>query len=342
MRLLAMACRGGLWQINVATKASVDSSQIVNELQEYVTWTQAAGAALTWTPMLIESGTPWREALAYCTRIREAGTQVLPQVLAMPLYISLRFDQPQSFHLLIQGWQPVFGDWARIDHATRISRLRDVAARDILRSAGIRGRRYFEVRFDRWEIARSPSRPDMIGRCLLELAQRGADPVDAFCDLLLQDDLATLVRLPIANDDPSEMAEALNSDGVLYGLGDAGAHVSSVTNFAYPTAVLSNFVRERGTLTVEKAVREMTSVPARVMGLSDRGELSSGKAADICVVDPQCVALAPAETRADLPGGVERIYQGAVGYRAVVVNGRVTVRNDVSLNIAAGRFLRRR
>jgi N-acyl-D-aspartate/D-glutamate deacylase len=182
----------------------------------------------------------------------------------------------------------------------------------------------------------------MIGRCLLELAQRGADPVDAFCDLLLQDDLATLVRLPIANDDPSEMAEALNSDGVLYGLGDAGAHVSSVTNFAYPTAVLSNFVRERGTLTVEKAVREMTSVPARVMGLSDRGELSSGKAADICVVDPQCVALAPAETRADLPGGVERIYQGAVGYRAVVVNGRVTVRNDVSLNIAAGRFLRRR
>ena len=48
-----------------------------------------------------------------------------------------------------------------------------------------------------------------------------------------------------------------------------------------------------------------------------------------------------AEIRADLPGGAERMYQGAVGYRAVLVNGSVAVRGDVRTNAAAGRFLRR-
>ena len=70
-----------------------------------------------------------------------------------------------------------------------------------------------------------------------------------------------------------------------HGLGDAGAHVTSLTNYAYPTAVLSTFVRERRVLAIEKAVRAMTSVPARLMGLRDRGELLPGMAADICVID---------------------------------------------------------
>jgi N-acyl-D-aspartate/D-glutamate deacylase len=77
------------------------------------------------------------------------------------------------------------------------------------------------------------------------------------------------------------------------------------------------------------------------MGLADRGELIPGSAADICVVDLERVATTPAEIRADLPGGAERMYQGAVGYRAVLINGSVAVRDDISTRAAAGRFLRR-
>jgi N-acyl-D-amino-acid deacylase len=84
----------------------------------------------------------------------------------------------------------------------------------------------------------------------------------------------------------------------------------------------------------------MTSVPAQLLGLADRGELRPGMAADICVIDPDRIALGPVEVRPDLPGGAERIYQAGIGYRAVLVNGEVTVRDDVSLQGEAGRFLR--
>lgn len=340
LQQLVAACRGRIWQINVRTKASADALPLLAELEQYSQWTEAAGAALTWTPLLVEAGSHWRESVAWSRGRLAHGARVVPQTLAMPLYTSLRFDQPQSYQLIVKGWLPVFSDWDRIDHAARVARLRSREARDVLRAAGIRGTRYFDARFDQWEIVRSPTRPEMIGRTVIELAADGSEPVDALCDLLVADDLGTLLRVPVANNDPVEMADALNDDGLLYGLGDAGAHVTSLTNYAYPTAVLATFVRERGVLAVEKAVSAMTRVPARLLGLPGRGELSPGMAADICVIDLDRVALGPIVVQPDLPGGAERVYQAATGYRAVLVNGEVTVRDDASLQAAPGRFLR--
>lgn len=341
LQQLVAACKGRLWQINVQAKASADAGSLLDELGKYAQWTAASGTSLTWTPMLVEAGGSWRACVDWSRRLMEKGTRVLAQTLAMPLYSSLRFDEPQSYQLIVKGWLPVFSDWPKLDHAGRVARLASREARDVLRAAGIRGTRYFDARYDQWEIARSPTRPDMIGRAVIALSENGGDPVDAFCDLLVADDLQTLLRVPVANNDPAEMADALNCDDLLYGLGDAGAHVTSLTNYAYPTAVLATFVRERRVLAIEKAVRAMTSVPARLMGLGDRGELLPGMAADICVIDAGQVALGPIEVRPDLPGGAERIYQAATGYRAVLVNGTVTVRDDISTQAATGRFLRR-
>ena len=341
LQQLVAACKDRLWQINVQAKASADSASLLDELGKYAQWTAASGTSLTWTPMLVEADGAWRECVAWSRRLMDKGTRVLAQTLAMPLYSSLRFDEPQSYQLIVKGWLPVFSDWPKLDHEGRVARLASREARDVLRAAGIRGTRYFDARYDQWEIVRSPTRPDMIGRTVIELSANGREPVDAFCDLLVADDLQTLLRVPVANSDPAEMADALNCDDLLYGLGDAGAHVTSLTNYAYPTAVLSTFVRERRVLAIEKAVRAMTSVPARLMGLRDRGELLPGMAADICVIDADRVAAGPIEVRPDLPGGAERIYQAATGYRAVLVNGTVTVRDDVCTQAASGRFLRR-
>jgi len=340
LQQLVAACKDRIWQINVKTKASVDSLPLVAELEKYAEWTAAAGATFTWTPLLVEAGSHWRESVAWSRPRLGQGTRIVPQTLAMPLYTSLRFDQPQSYQLIIKGWLPVFSDWDRINQDARVARLRSREARDVLRAAGIHGTRYFDARFDQWEIGRSPTRPDMIGRTVIELAVNGREPVDALCDLLMADDLGTMLRVPVANNDPVEMADALNDDGLLYGLGEAGAHVTSITNYAYPSAVLATFVRERRVLAMERAVSAMSSVPARLLGLNDRGELRPGMAADICVIDPDRVGPGPIEVRPDLPGGAERIYQAGTGYRAVLVNGEITVRDDASLQAASGRFLR--
>src|SRR5205823_5648364 len=72
-------------------------------------------------------------------------------------------------------------------------------------------------------------------------------------------------------------------------------------------------------------VRELTSYPARVFGLSDRGLLAPGLAADITIFDPQTVAPLEVEIRRDLPGGGTRTFKEVRGIPWVIVNGEPIV-----------------
>ncbi len=113
----------------------------------------------------------------------------------------------------------------------------------------------------------------------------------------------------------------------------------SVTNYRYPTFLLAELVKRRGTIALELAVNRMTQFPARLHGLRDRGELRPGAAADICVIDPEELALCPATVRYDLPGGAPRLVQTAVGYRAVFVNGVRTIDRDQLTGASPGIML---
>jgi N-acyl-D-aspartate/D-glutamate deacylase len=129
-------------------------------------------------------------------------------------------------------------------------------------------------------------------------------------------------------------------DGTLLALGDAGAHVMSVTNYRYPTYMLRHLVLEQRQLTLEHAIALMTSKPARFYGLADRGELRAGASADLCVVDPSALAVGAIQVAHDLPGGAPRLYQDARGYRAVLVNGVRTIENDQPTDARPGGALR--
>ncbi len=82
------------------------------------------------------------------------------------------------------------------------------------------------------------------------------------------------------------MAELLNDPSMLLGLGDGGAHLDMLCDSGYPTYVLGTWVRERKVLTLEEAVRRMTSDPADFFGIRDRGRLAPGLAADIVDLRP--------------------------------------------------------
>jgi N-acyl-D-aspartate/D-glutamate deacylase len=166
--------------------------------------------------------------------------------------------------------------------------------------------------------------------------------VDALIDLALADDLQTVVEAPLSNlDEDEESVRALvTAPSTLIGLGDAGAHVKSITNYTYPTHVLGQLAHRRQWLSVADAVRRMTSVPAAVMGIAGRGVLEVGAAADINVIDLDRLEAEPARLVADLPGGAKRLHAGARGYRAVLVNGEVAVREDVVMNSTSGTLVR--
>ena len=139
---------------------------------------------------------------------------------------------------------------------------------------------------------------------------------------------------------PDAAAELLASPHTLVGLGDAGAHVMSITNFGYPSQVLAQFVRDDGRVRLETAINRMTARPAEVLGIPDRGQLRAGFAADIVVVDLARLRLGPLRVAHDLPGASARLYQDAEGYRAVAVNGTVTIEDDRPTGARPGRLMK--
>ena len=132
----------------------------------------------------------------------------------------------------------------------------------------------------------------------------------------------------------------ITTDWAMPGLGDAGAHVSQMIDSGWSTFVLSHWHRDAGVYSIEEAVRRISAVPARVLGLADRGTLAPGKRADLNVIDLARVAECQPYLVHDFPGGAPRFQQRAVGYHATLCNGRVILRGDEHTGVSAGEVLR--
>ena len=134
----------------------------------------------------------------------------------------------------------------------------------------------------------------------------------------------------------------LFAGGVFPGVGDAGAHVGMVMDAGWATFVLSHWIREDGLYTMGRGIQRMTSGPARILGLADRGALKPGMRADINVFDADTVAETHPYRVTDFPAGASRLTQGSVGYKATLVNGQVHVLDGEVTDACAGQVLRHR
>ena len=171
-------------------------------------------------------------------------------------------------------------------------------------------------------------------------AARGEHWIETFMRMNLATRGKVLYTLRMFNPDMNGLSHLISSHNVIPGLGDAGAHVSQVMDSGWSTFILSHWVREKGLYSLGEAVRRMTSAPARVLRLSDRGVLAPGMRADVNVFDASKVAELHPEVVHDFPGGATRYIQKSVGYRATLVNGEVSVENGEFTGARAGRVLR--
>jgi N-acyl-D-aspartate/D-glutamate deacylase len=138
------------------------------------------------------------------------------------------------------------------------------------------------------------------------------------------------------NTDAASVAEIFTHERSLIGLSDAGAHLTLFCEAGQTSRLLGHWVRERGAIALEEAVRRITSMPADLFGLSDRGRLTAGLAADVTVFDPRTVADDPPELLHDLPGGGPRLVQRAHGIEWSLVNGQPVIESGRLPEIAAG------
>jgi N-acyl-D-aspartate/D-glutamate deacylase len=250
------------------------------------------------------------------------GAQVWPQVTPRPLTMQLTLEDP-----FILNIGALFGELMKQPREARIAAYRDPdwrrrAAEDLARSI-------LPPRWETFEVSESAKFPELVGRRLTELAaERGGSPIDVLCELSLDEDLATRFRLYIANDDEEGVAYLLTREHVVLGLSDAGAHVGQLCDAPQATDLLGNWVRERGTLPVERAIRKLSGEPADILGLERRGYLREGYCADIAVFDPDTVAPGPVRRVRDFPGDADRLTADRPsGMTHVLVNG-VPIRGD--------------
>ena len=124
------------------------------------------------------------------------------------------------------------------------------------------------------------------------------------------------------------MAEHLGREWILPGLGDAGAHARQICDAGYPTFYLSHWVRDLGAVELADAVRLLSSAPAAVLRLNDRGVVAPGMRADLNVIDLERLGEHHPRIVGDMPKGGERLTQGADGYVATVCNGVVIAEFD--------------
>ncbi len=256
-----------------------------------------------------------------------SGAQVWPQVTPRPLTMQFTMESPFSLNV-----GKVFAELMDGDRDARSAAYRDPAWR--ARAAADLAQATMKPRWETCEVSESERFPELEGRRVDELArERGCDPLDVICELAVEEDLATRFRIYIANDEPDSVRNLLTHDQVVLGLSDAGAHVGQLCDAPLPTDLLGTWVRDRGIMPVEAAVRKLTGESADIFGFERRGYLREGHWADVCVFDPATVAPGPTKRLRDFPAGGERLTaEEPSGVRHVLVNGTPIRLDGVQLN----------
>jgi len=261
-----------------------------------------------------------------------------PQTSPLPLTREIDMRSPFSF-AAFPSWKRLFADKSKPAQAAV---YRDPAFRNQFREELTN-----PMAFGNWERivlheVRSPALKRFEGLSVADIARaEGKDGVDAFLDLTLADDLELEFTMNSFNTRVDRMSELLNNPSILIGLGDGGAHVDMLCDAGYPTYLLGTWVRERGVMRLEEAVRRLTSDPADLFGIRDRGRLLPGLAADVAIFDPATVGSSNrGERRHDLPGGGKRMVMPSRGIQYTIVNGTITYAHGALTGMAAGRVLR--
>ena len=263
--------------------------------------------------------------------------RVMEKVDAAEKEIQLSFDQ-YPYAAGSTTFSVILPPWAHDGGADKcLARLADRGERERMKKdimAGIPGWDNF-VDFAGMDnifvtFVKTPKNADLVGKSMIEIGQlRGKDPLEASFDLLLEEDLAVgLVDFYGLEEHVEKiLAHRLQNpctDGIL------GARPHPRVYGAF-SRILGHYVRERKLMTLPEAIRKMTSRPASLFKMKNRGLLKEGYAADITVFDPLTVA-----DRATYTDPMQ--YSAGIPY--VIVGGRPVVENSQIVKGKAGQVLR--
>ena len=170
--------------------------------------------------------------------------------------------------------------------------------------------------------SRDPANAEFEGMTLAAIGKkRGMDPLDAFFDLALREDLLTHFILKAFNNDDDGVAPLLKHRAGVITLSDAGAHLMYLCDAGFGLHFLAHWVRDTGHFTLAEGIRRLTSQPAERFRIPERGRLVEGAPADLLLFDPVAIGISKPIELHDLPGGGARLVRESRGVHGVWVNG---------------------
>lgn len=315
--------------MTTAAEEGAVSSVIVDEDAAWLYNLQPRlGRPVTWCQIITypdgSPRQPWpEEQLALHASGTAAGARVHPQVTCRPISFQVSFAQPMVFLPV-----PAFGELATLSVAERAERYRDPEWRRRA-AADLGTKKWVDPSWDKFTVEESPRHPDLLGRTVSAIAaERGEDPLLCALDITLGDKMATRFRVVFANDDIALLERILTTPGCIMGLSDAGAHLSQMCDAPLPVDFLAYWVRDRELMPLEQGIRKVTGELAEFLGLSQRGKLEVGQAADLIAFDLDELDPGPLRRIVDFPADTDRLIADApTGIRHVLVNGE-PIRRD--------------
>ena len=289
----------------------------------------------------------WDSALRFLQEVRAAGASVYSLLIARPFDRPFTLKAGTTLYEGVPAWDRVVAPGVR----ERERLLRDPAVRETMRDAvehpnrdAARGSTLPPPHWDVLFVAAvgDPDLADRVGLSVLEMAKRqGMAPADAMLELALADGLETQFRWITETDEwMAAVRDAQHNPHMIVGTSDGGAHLSRDDGSDYSTYFLRRWVLDLGEWTLEEGIRQLTGVPAAILGFTDRGVVHPGNWADLVLLDPEELRRpGRKEFVRDLPGDTGRFQAYPNGIHATIVNGEPIVLDGALTGRRPGRIV---
>jgi N-acyl-D-aspartate/D-glutamate deacylase len=321
----------GVFQIASGARGTVDVMESIAE---------ASGGSVFMTTALtmFNEALPGRahEILDACAAARERGNKVYAQVTCQPFSMDFTPANPYPFYS-----HDAFADIKAAPPEVLAKAYADPSFRERFRAnlAAPKPGGIFYGDWNKVEITLPAEERNMAlsGQTIAQIAAaKGGDPVDAYCDLALDEKLETTIVGRFLNAADDGVAGILKHPSGVVSLSDAGAHLIFMCDAGFATYFLGHWVREQGAFDLVEGVRRLTSHPAALYGIQDRGRIAVGAHADLLMFDPDTVGMSGPTRVNDLPGGGTRTVRSPTGIHGVWVNGAKVFDGGGYVDLAKG------
>lgn len=275
-------------------------------------------------------GADWDHVAEWIDEAGREGVGIFSLLRNHPFDRDFRLDQGTNLYEGVPSWHRMAKPGVPVEE--KLALLRDLEVRDEMRGAVEHPNKDASLGSTLpppgWKVVFvdevvMPEHEKYLHRSIADIAaELGVAPADAMLDLALSEGLKTVFRYVSKNRAWEEaVAQGQRHPAMIIGVSDGGAHLDRDDGADWSTAFLAYWVREKRLWTLEEGIRQITQVPAALLGFVGRGMILPGYWADMFVFDPDTIGLASKRQVRDFPGGEARYSARPTGIHWTIVNG---------------------